>query len=62
MNKPKTQRNKQIEDLYNQGYSLSEIADRFQIGRERARQIVEKRKKDRKEFRRLEKLKKEGGF
>lgn len=61
-NKIKTKRNAQIEKLSNEGYSLSEIAQRFGITRERVRVILEQRKQYRKQFRRLSKLKEEQGF
>jgi len=61
-NKIKTKRNAQIEKLFNEGYSLSEIAQKFGITRERVRVILEQRKEYRKQFRRLSKLKEEQGF
>ncbi|GAI00137.1 unnamed protein product [marine sediment metagenome] len=61
-NKIKTKRNAEIEELFNKGYSLSEIAQKFGITRERVRVILEQRKEYRKQFRRLSKLKEEQGF
>jgi Mor family transcriptional regulator len=62
MNRIKSKRNKEIEELFDDGWGLSEIAKRFGIARERARQIVKSRKENRKKFRQLSKIKEQGGF
>lgn len=62
MAKVKTKRNAEIEKLAQKGYSLLEIAKKFNVSRERVRQVLWQRDKDRKEFRRLSKLKELDGF
>jgi len=60
--KRKSKRNAEIEKLFREGYSLLEIGKKFGISRERTRQIVKERERDRRELRRLLRLKEEEAF
>ena len=60
--KRKSKRNAEIEKLFREGYSLLEIGKKFGISRERSRQIVKERERDRRELRRLLRLKEEEAF
>lgn len=55
-------RNQKIERSFFEGSSLDEISKEFGVSRERIRQILEARKRDRREFKRLSKLKDSGAF
>lgn len=60
--KRKPKRNAKIEKFFREGYSLLEIGKKFGISRERARQVIKERERNRREFRRLSRLKEEEGF
>ncbi len=62
MNNIKADRNRQIEQLFDEGWTLVEIAEKFGLAGERIRQIVKSRKENRRKYRQLKKLKEKGAF
>jgi len=60
--KREIKRNQKIERSFFEGSTLFEIGKEFGVSRERIRQILEQMKKDRREFKRLSRLKDLGAF